>query len=494
MAVAKDQIRQIITENNITSVADVYSLLKDSFKDILQELLEAEMDATLGYEKNCKGDLKSDNKRNGHSPKTLKSQYGEFQIDVPRDRNGEFEPKLIPKYQRDISGIEEKVISLYARGMSTRDIHDQLQELYGIELSAEMVSKITDKILPEVKEWQSRPLNPVYPFVFMDCIHYKVREDGRILSRAAYIVLGVTVEGYKDILSITVGANETSKFWLGMLNDLKNRGVQDVLFFCVDGLPGFKDAIQAVFPQAQIQRCVIHMLRNSFKYVNYNDLKKFSADFKAVYNAPNESAALSELETIKEKWGKKYPYAISNWENNWEDVSSFFQFSGDIRRIMYTTNIIEGLNRQYRKVTKTRACQEHYQNHVDSFIIVSSDSDYWGLISSLPEARFLVMVEREKCSHAMKQALAESGIFYCYIDDFYSGNADGIKMSALFKEMYRYLDHSIHLNVNDMFAEALRITRLTMTEAEKRQFYDKYIRPMHLVIDSEGNVSIELKR
>ena len=307
MAVAKDQIRQIITENNITSVADVYSLLKDSFKDILQELLEAEMDATLGYEKNCKGDLKSDNKRNGHSSKTLKSQYGEFQIDVPRDRNGEFEPKLIPKYQRDISGIEEKVISLYARGMSTRDIHDQLQELYGIELSAEMVSKITDKILPEVKEWQSRPLNPVYPFVFMDCIHYKVREDGRILSRAAYIVLGVTVEGYKEILSITVGANETSKFWLGMLNDLKNRGVQDVLFFCVDGLPGFKDAIQAVFPQAQIQRCVIHMLRNSFKYVNYNDLKKFSTDFKAVYNAPNESAALSELETVKEKWGRNIP-------------------------------------------------------------------------------------------------------------------------------------------------------------------------------------------
>ena len=176
------------------------------------------------------------NKRNGHSPKTLKSQYGEFRIDVPRDREGEFEPKLIPKYQRDISGIEEKVISLYARGMSTRDIHDQIQELYGMELSAEMVSKITDRILSEIKEWQSRPLNPVYPFIFMDCIHYKVREDGRILSRAAYIVLGITADGYKDILSITVGANETSKFWLGMLNDLKNRGVQDVLFFCVDGL------------------------------------------------------------------------------------------------------------------------------------------------------------------------------------------------------------------------------------------------------------------
>ena len=355
MSVAKEQIRQIISENNINSVADVYSLLKDSFKDILQELMEAEMDATLGYEKNRKGDVQTNNKRNGHSTKNLKSQYGEFQIDVPRDRNSEFESKLIPKYQRDISGIEEKVISLYGRGMSTRDIHDQLQDLYGIELSAEMVSKITDKILPQVKEWQSRPLNPVYPFVFMDCIHYKVREDGRILSRAAYVVLGVTVEGYKDILSITVGANETSKFWLGMLNDLKNRGVKDVFFFCVDGLPGFKDAIQAVFPHAQIQRCVIHMLRNSFKYVNYSDLKKFSSDFKAVYNAPNETAALSELESLKNKWGRKYPYAISNWENNWEDVSSFFQFSQDIRRIMYTTNIIEGLNRQYRKVTKTKS-------------------------------------------------------------------------------------------------------------------------------------------
>lgn len=355
MALAKEQIRQIIADNDITNVADVYSLLKDSFKDILQELMEAEMDATLGYEKNQKGNCNVENKRNGYSTKTVKSQYGEIPLEIPRDRNGEFEPKLIPKYQRDISGIEEKVISLYARGLSTRDIHDQLQDLYGIELSAEMVSKITDKIIPEIKEWQSRPLNPLYTFVFMDCIHYKVREDGRILNRAAYIVLGVTLDGYKDILSITVGANETSKFWLGMLNDLKNRGIQDVLFFCVDGLPGFKDAIEAVFPNAQIQRCVIHKLRNSFKYVNYSDLKKFSADFKRVYNAPSEEAALVELDTVKEKWGKKYPYAISNWENNWDDVSSFFQFSNDIRRIMYTTNVIEGLNRQYRKVTKTKS-------------------------------------------------------------------------------------------------------------------------------------------
>ena len=355
MSVAKEQIRQIISESNLNSVTDVYSLLRDSFKDILQELMEAELDASLGYEKNHKGNLQTDNKRNGHSAKTLKSQYGQFQIDVPRDRKGEFEPRLIPTYQRDISGIEEKVISFYACGMSTRDIHDQLNDLYGIEMSAEMVSQITDKILPQVKEWQSRPLDPVYPFVFMDCIHYKVREDGTILSRAAYVVLGVTTDGYKEILSITVGANESSKFWLGMLNDLKNRGVKDVLFFCVDGLSGFKEAIQAVFPGAQIQRCIIHMLRNSFKYVNYKDLKKFSSDFKAVYHASNEAVALSELENIKGTWGKKYPYAIRNWENNWEDTNPFFQFSDDIRRIMYTTNIIEGLNRQFRKVTKTKS-------------------------------------------------------------------------------------------------------------------------------------------
>lgn len=355
MAIAKEQLRQIIADNNITNVGDIYTLFKDSFKDMLQELLEAEMDASIGYTKNEKDQLVIDNKRNGYSTKTVKTQFGEMPIDIPRDRNGEFEPIIVPKYQRNISGIEEKVISLYAHGMSTRDIHDQIKELYGIEVSADMVSKITDKILPEIKEWQSRPLNAIYPFIFMDAIHYKVREDGRILNRAAYVVLGVTLDGNKDILSITIGANESSKFWLGMLNDLKNRGVQDVLFFCVDGLTGFREAINAVYPNAEVQRCIIHMLRNSFKYVSYKDLKKFSSDFKAVYKAPTEEAALAELENIKELWGKKYPYAISNWEMNWDVVSPFYKFSEDIRRIMYTTNIIEGLNRQFRKVTKTKS-------------------------------------------------------------------------------------------------------------------------------------------
>ncbi|MFZ7131382.1 MAG: IS256 family transposase [Eubacteriales bacterium] len=355
MGISKEQLREIIKENGIENVGDIYTLFKESFKDMLQEMLEAEMDVSIGYPKNDKGEITTENKRNGYSPKTVKSQYGEFEVDIPRDRNGEYEPKIIPKYKRDISGIEEKIISLYARGMSTRDIHDQLKDIYGIELSADMVSKITDKILPEIKEWQSRPLESIYPFVFMDAIHYKVREDGKILNRAAYIVLGINLDGMKDILSITIGTNESSKFWLGILNDLKNRGLQEVLFFCVDGLPGFKEAINAVYPKAQVQRCIIHMLRNSFKYVSYKDIKKFASDFKAVYRSPNEQAALTELENMKEIWGKKYPYAISSWEMNWDVVSPFFGFSEEIRRIMYTTNIIEGLNRQYRKVTKTKS-------------------------------------------------------------------------------------------------------------------------------------------
>ena len=269
-------------------------------------------------------------------------------------REGEFEPKIVPKYKRDISGIEEKVISLYARGMSTRDIHDQIKDLYGIELSAEMVSKITERILPEIKEWQNRPLESIYPFVFMDAIHYKVRDDNRIVNRAAYVVLGINIEGNKDILGIWIGENESSKFWLGILNELKNRGVADVLLFCVDGLTGLKEAIEAAFPKAEIQRCIIHQLRNSFKYVSYKDIKEFSKDFKSVYTAVSENEALDELCMLKDKWGQKYPFALRSWEANWDVLSPFFKFPAEIRKIIDTTNIIEGLHRQFRKVTKTK--------------------------------------------------------------------------------------------------------------------------------------------
>lgn len=350
----KEQVKALVRGNNFQSVTDVTAYLKDIFKDVIQELLEAELEANLGYQKDERSAKNTDNSRNGYTPKTLKSEFGEVEVQVPRDRKGEFEPKIIPKYQRNISGIEEKVISLYARGMSTRDIGEQIRDLYGIELSAEMVSRITDRIAPEIKEWQQRPLDPVYPFIFMDAIHYRIKDEGRILNRASYVVVGVTVEGNKDILGIWIGENETSKFWLGVMNDLKNRGIQDVLMFCVDGLTGLNEAITTAFPRAEVQRCIIHQLRNSFKYVSYKDLKAFSKDFKGVYHAINEEAALEKLCELKDKWGKDYPFAIRSWENNWDVLSPFYKFPEEIRKIIYTTNIIEGLHRQYRKVTKSR--------------------------------------------------------------------------------------------------------------------------------------------
>ena len=351
----REQLRQLIKENDIKDVNGIYDTLKDMFKDVLQEMLEAEMDVTLGYGKNEAKGKDTTNIRNGYSSKRLKTKYGNIEMDIPRDRKGEFEPKIVPKYQRNISGIEDKIIALYARGMSTRDIHDQVKDIYGIEVSAEMVSKITEKIVPEIKEWQSRPLETVYPFVFMDAIHYKIRDNGQIVNKAAYVVLGINMEGFKDVLGIWIGENETSKFWLGVLNELKNRNVQDVLIFSVDGLTGLKEAIEAVYPKAYIQRCIIHQLRNSFKYVSYKHLKEFSKDFKAVYKAPSEEAALDALYEVKDKWGNQYPYALKSWETNWDVLSTFFKYPDEIRKIIYTTNIIEGLHRQFRKVTKSKS-------------------------------------------------------------------------------------------------------------------------------------------
>ena len=274
MALPKELVREIIKQNNFQKPGEIMEFLKESFKDVLQEMLEAEMDCHLGYSKNDVSNKNVDNSRNGYTTKTVRTEFGPVEIDIPRDRKGEFEPKIVPKYKRDVSGIEEKVISLYARGMSTRDIHEQIKELYGVEVSAEMVSKITERLLPEIREWQNRPLEPIYSFVFLDAIHYKVREDGHVLNRAAYVVIGVDIDGNKDILGIWIGENETSKFWLGVLNELKTRGVEEILLFSVDGLTGLKEAIEAVYPNAMIQRCIIHQLRNSFRYVSYKNLKE----------------------------------------------------------------------------------------------------------------------------------------------------------------------------------------------------------------------------
>jgi len=351
----KNVVREIIKEQNFKCPSEVYSFLKESFKDVLQEMLEAEMDVTLGYSREEAQSKTTDNSRNGYSKKTVRSELGPIELNIPRDRKGEFEPKIVPKHKRDVSGIEEKVISLYARGLSTRDIHEQIKDIYGVEISAEMVSRITDHVVPEIKEWQNRPLEKIYPFVFMDAMHYKVRDNGQVINKAVYVVMGINLEGYKDILGIWIGENESSKFWLGVLNELKNRGIEDILLFCVDGLTGMKEAINATFPNAEIQRCIIHQLRNSFKYVSYKDLKAFSKDFKTVYTAPGEEAALDNFVEVKNKWGKHYPFAFKNWENNWDVLSPFYKYPNEIRKIIYTTNIIEGVNRQFRKVTKTKS-------------------------------------------------------------------------------------------------------------------------------------------
>ena len=324
------------------------------FKDTIQTMMNAEFDSSMGYSKYDKKSEKT-NYRNGSTKKTLKSEFGEFEFETPRDRNGEFEPQIVPKNTRDVSGIEDKIISLYARGLTTREINEQIQDLYGIEVSATMVSNITDQIIPEIKEWQERPLDEVYPIVFIDAVHFSVREENRVVKKAAYIVLGIDKEGYKNILEIWIGENESSKFWLGVLNDLKQRGVQDILIMCSDNLTGIKQAIETAYPNTVQQRCIVHMIRNSVKFVSYKDLKAFCNDLRKIYTSTNETKGYEELQKAKEKWKDKYSSAFKTWEENWDAICPFFQFSDGIRKIMYTTNTIESLNRQFRKYTKTKS-------------------------------------------------------------------------------------------------------------------------------------------
>ena len=284
----------------------------------------------------------------------MKTQLGEVEVNVPRDRNGEFEPKIISKYQRNADGIEERILSLYAAGMSTRDIKEQIKGLYDVEISEGLVSKISERILPEVKQWQDRPLEACYPFVFMDAIHYKIREDHHVVTKAAYVILGINEDGIKEVLGLWVGASESAKYWMGVLNELKSRGVQNVSLFCVDGLTGFKEAITAVYPKARIQRCIIHQIRSSTRFVSYKHIKEFMKDLKQVYQANTEEQAMSQLVAFSEKWEKQYPTAVHSWEKNWDILSTYFDYPVEIRKIIYTTNAIEGLNRQFRKVTKTK--------------------------------------------------------------------------------------------------------------------------------------------
>ena len=356
-AALRELMGNYLKENNVKvkDGTDVNSIMRDMMSIILEGALDQELDEELGYSKYDYRNKETDNSRNGHSQKTLHTSYGDMEIDIPRDRNGDFEPQVVKKYQNSITqDMEEKIISMYAKGMTTADIESHMRELYDLEISDSTVSRITDKILPIVKEWQERPLESVYAVVFMDAIHFHTRNEGRIVKRAVYIAIGIDMEGRKDVLGMYVGQNESAKFWLSILNGLKNRGVEDILIACVDGLTGFPQAIEAVFPQTEIQQCIIHQIRNTTKFVSYKEIKSLMADLKRVYAAPTEEVALAELDSFDEKWSGKYPKIAKSWKDNWANLSTYFKYPEAVRRLIYTTNTIEGFNRQLRKVTKSK--------------------------------------------------------------------------------------------------------------------------------------------
>ena len=351
----KENLRNIMKGLDVKNFDD----LKDVFKLMIGEMvecgLEGEIEDELGYSKYDYRNKDVENSRNGYSQKKLKTSFGETEIKVPRDRNGEFEPQLVPKNKTTLAGdIEEKILSMYAKGMTTGDIETHIQDIYGLECSDTTISRITDKILPVVKEWQSRPLEEVYAVVFMDAIHFHVRSEGHIVKKAVYIAIGINMEGIKEVLGMWVGENESSKFWLTVMNGLKNRGVEDILIACVDGLTGFPAAIEAAYPKTEIQQCIIHQIRNSTKFVSYKDIKELMSDLKRVYTAVDETTTLSELDNFDEKWSGKYPKIAISWRSNWANLSTYFKYPQEVRTLIYTTNSIEGFNRQLRKVTKNK--------------------------------------------------------------------------------------------------------------------------------------------
>ena len=351
------KIRELLQMANIDSMDDIHDLFKETIAEFMENGLEAELDEDLGYSKYDYKNKATDNSRNGHSSKNLRTSFGDVEVSVLRDRKGEFEPQLLKKNQTSISqDIEEKILPMYAKGMTTGDIEAHIQDIYGLSVSdTTVISRITDKILPVAKEWQQRPLESIYAVVFLDAIHYHVRSEGQIVKKAVYIAIGLDLDGRKDVLGMWVGENESAKFWATVLNGLRNRGVEDIFIACTDNLTGFDTAIHAVFPETEIQNCIIHQLRNSSKYVSYKDLKALMSDLKAVYAAVDEQAALDALETFAQNWDNKYPKISKSWRENWANLSTYFKYPQEVRRLIYTTNTIEGFNRQLRKVTKSKS-------------------------------------------------------------------------------------------------------------------------------------------
>lgn len=343
---------------SLKTMDDAVNFAKDLVAPTIQKMLEAEMTQHLGYEKHSVKGKNTGNSRNGHSPKKIKGSFGQAEVAVPRDRNSEFEPNVVKKWQTAPSELEEKIIAMYAKGLTTRDINEHLQSIYGVEVSASMVSNITDKVLPMVEAWQNRPLESTYPIIYLDGIHFKVKDGGKILNTCAYTVLGINLDGQKELLGLWTGGAEGAKFWLKVLSELKERGVNDIFIVCVDGLSGFNDAIKTVYPDAYVQRCVIHQVRQTLKFIPHKHKKAVAACLKAVYKAPSEEAAIATLDKTKKEW-PDYALYLKSWESNWPELATIFLFPQPIRKMIYTTNAVESTHRQLRKITKTTTIFPH---------------------------------------------------------------------------------------------------------------------------------------
>lgn len=350
-----DLARRIIDEYEPKTAQDMQEALRDIFGPLFETMLEAELDDHLGYQSNERGPKQSDNRRNGYSRKKIKTTTGKVEIDVPRDRDASFEPMVIPKGENDVSGIEAKVLSMYARGMSQRDIASTVEEIYGFQISADTVSKITDRILEELEQWQTRPLKPFYPFLFIDCMFVTIRRDEGPLNCAVYTILAYDLDGKKDILGLWIGDTEGKHRWMQIFDEIKSRGVEDVVFISMDGVSGLEEGARSIFPECIVQRCIVHLVRNSVKYVPYKDMKAFCAQIKKVYGAASLEAAQSEFVRFKDVWGSKYPGGVGVWERNFSHIEQLFDYGSAVRKVMYTTNAVESVNSSFRKVTKKGA-------------------------------------------------------------------------------------------------------------------------------------------
>lgn len=362
-----EDIQKLIERYNIKTVDDIQAALKDMFGKTMQKMLEAELDADLGYRKHENQKKETENLRNGYTPKTVRTNHGPVRLNIPRDRMGRFQPLLVKKHDRDVSSLEDRVISMYANGMSTRDIADQIKDLYGAEISPEKVSQITDSVMTAVSEWRNRGLDSFYPIIFIDGMFFKVNENRSVQKRALYLMIGINGEGIKEVLGMWLDSHENAKGWLDILNDIHNRGVERICFVCADGLPGLDKAVGAVFPQTKLQRCIVHQLRYTLRFVGYKDRKPMAKDMKAIYQAATKEIAEENLTILKENWGAKYPHSVRSWFDNWDNLSTYFAYPKELRTLIYTTNPIESVNRQIRKITKTKG---HFPSDSTLFKIV----------------------------------------------------------------------------------------------------------------------------